>query len=170
MQPHTAYKYVYLATNFQEDKDSIKSCFGFLFDLMSGHRRVAKESTAREADLPKPICSICQRSRSSWHPVGHVCSRCIRKEHTSVTQPLAITVYEIHHYHHTCGCAHAPCSTKTENVIERPAGPVTPPSIGLPAGSVTHPVIELPGEDLRRPYLTTPFSSRLEDRPPLVRT
>jgi hypothetical protein len=139
---------------------------------MSGrHRRVAKESTAREVDppKPKPICSVCRRSRSSRHPVGHVCSRCIRKEQTPVIPPPAITIYEIHHYHHTCRCAHAPCSTKTENVIELPAGPVTPPSIELPTGSITPPAIELLGEDLRRLYLTTSFSSRLEDRLLLVR-
>lgn len=139
---------------------------------MSGrHRRATKESTSRgvESPKPKPICSFCRRSRSSWHPVGHVCSRCIRKEQTSVKLSPAITVYEIHHYHHTCGCAHAPRSTKTDNAIELPTGSVTSPSIELPAGSVTPVAIELPGEDIRRPYLTT-FSSRWEDRPPLVRT
>jgi hypothetical protein len=129
-------------------------------------RKVARDSRARDTFIPKHICCVCQRPRSSSyharHPLGigdspidRVCTRCIRKGRTlEHTAPLTVVVIqEVHHYYHTCACMDRVCSKKDSNVIE------------LPADS---PRVELPGEDSRR--FSTSFLDRLVDRPPVVRT
>jgi hypothetical protein len=138
---------------------------------MSGRDRgTGRESTAGGREISRHFCYICQRPRSSsYHarhpirpgdvPVSRVCSRCIRKGRSAefIKQSPVITVYEVHHYHHMCLCTQRTSSPTNIDFVELPASTVMPQCAELSSEGVRHSDI---------PYCL----SRLQDRPPEVRT
>jgi hypothetical protein len=144
----------------------------FTTQTMSGrYRKIHRESAAKDVDIPRHVCYVCQRPRSSsYHarhplrpgdtPIQRVCSRCVKKGYSERIAPSpTITVYEVHHYHHTCSCRHELHSPRSDDVVELPTNVKTPDCV------------ELPSEELRRPNRSFSFSHKFpEDRPPQVRT
>jgi hypothetical protein len=112
-------------------------------------------------------CIACDRPRSSTyhsrHPLDEpppprsVCRRCIKEgfeEHHC--PPATVKIYEVHHYHHACGCPteqpHAGAS------VEPPPYPESPVAADLP---------ELPADESRgRPHAMGQLS---EMAPPPVK-
>lgn len=104
--------------------------------------------SAESANDPKParyICYACQRPRSftyhSRHPPGEppppqgVCRRCAGEEKPEehLQPPPAITIYEIHHYHHDCTCKHEQPCVSASTPVELPLQPAYPRCAELPA-------------------------------------
>jgi hypothetical protein len=125
--------------------------------------------STRSTNGPKParhICYVCQRPRSSTYHSRHppreppppqgVCRRCVREEKLEEHRqpPPAITIFEIHHYHHDCACKqeqpHASLPVKL---------PPPPAYLGC---------AELPAEDLRDRKGRSLSLDRLERAPPPV--
>jgi hypothetical protein len=69
----------------------------------------------RSAGRTRYWCIACSRPRSSTYHSRHppdepppppgVCRRCVKEElREHHCPPATVKIYEVHHYHHTCGC------------------------------------------------------------------
>ena len=88
-------------------------------------------------------CITCDRPRSSTYHLRHppekppppqgICHRCIEKEKQKdhLPPPPAITIYEVHHYHHACTCKREQSCASTP--VELPLSPAHPVCAELPA-------------------------------------
>ncbi len=109
---------------------------------MKEYRESARSTRSMRKGKPARYrCIACDRPRSSTyhlrHPPGEppppqgICRRCIEKEKQKehLHPPLAITIYEVHHYHCTCK-REQPCASTS---VELPLSLAYPGCAELPA-------------------------------------
>ena len=108
------------------------------------YRELARSTRSTcNGKLVRYRCIACGRPRSSTYHLRHppekppppqgICRRCIDKEKQKehLPPPPAITIYEIHYYHHACTCKREQHCASTH--VELPLSPAHPVYAELPA-------------------------------------
>ena len=134
-----------------------------------GDRSSAQSTRSESTGSVRYRCISCHRPRSSTYHSRHppeepppppgVCRRCIRKEEHPTVSPA--TLYEVHHYHHTCGCRNEQPTPSTP-VSTHVSTPVEPPPYTADIRCA-----ELPVEERRRE--SPSMDQHAEETPPPVK-